>query len=164
MGHARTPTSILFVCLGNICRSPLMEGLARAYCADWPEAPRFDSAGLGDWHAGEAPDPRAIAVARQHGVDIAGLRARAVVAEDFANFGLILCADRDNLATLRRRAPRDGPAELALFLDWAGVRERGDVPDPYTGGIAEFEATFGRIALGAQGVVARLRRASVGAR
>jgi len=129
---AIAPRSVLFVCLGNICRSPLMEGLVRAR---WPRGDtslRLDSAGLGDWHAGEPPDPRAIAIAARHAVDISIQRARPLVAADFARFDLILCADRANLAALHRRAPADARAQIALFLEWAGLG--GEVPDPYTGG------------------------------
>jgi protein-tyrosine phosphatase len=146
---------VLFVCLGNICRSPLMEGLVRAR---WPaDAPPLlvDSAGLGAWHAGQPPDPRAIAVAARHGVDIAAQRARALVADDFRRFELILCADRTNLAELERRRPADAIAHVARFLDHAGIG--GDVPDPYTGGEREFAAVHHLLARGAEALVARLR-------
>src|SRR5689334_16039270 len=133
---------VLFVCLGNICRSPLMEGLARARC----DGVEFDSAGLGPWHAGEPPDPRAIAVAARHGIDIGGQRARQVRAADFTRFDWMLCADRAVLATLRRRAPPGATARTALFLEWCGTAGGGDVPDPYTGGEAEFAAAYALIA------------------
>ena len=148
---------ILFVCLGNICRSPLMEGIVRARWVG-PDPVRLDSAGLGDWHAGEPPDPRAIAVASRHGIDLSGQRARAVVADDFRRFDLILGADRSILAALRQRAPRDARSECALFLDWTGVQVNGEVPDPYTGGESDFEAVFALIARGAAGLLARAAR------
>jgi protein-tyrosine phosphatase len=149
-------TRILFACLGNICRSPLMEGLARAHCADAPGL-QFDSAGVGDWHAGEPPDPRAIAVAARHGVDIRAQRARAVRAADFADFDLILCADRAVLDALRRRAPRGARAELALYLEWSGHARGADVPDPYTGGEREFAAVYALVDAGAEALARRLR-------
>jgi protein-tyrosine phosphatase len=152
---AATPHRMLFVCLGNICRSPLMEGLVRArWPADDP-AWQFDSAGLGSWHAGHPPDLRAIAVAARHAVDISIQRARPVVAADFDRFDLILCADRANLAALRQRAPAEARARIALFLEWAGIG--GEVPDPYTGGEGEFAAVHALVARGADAVVARLR-------
>lgn len=147
---------ILFVCLGNICRSPLMEGLVRAHWTTRRPDTRLDSAGLGDWHAGEPPDPRAIAVAHRHGIDISGQRARALRPDDFHRFDLILCADRSNLMQLRQRSPRDAKAECALFLEWSDVQAGGEVPDPYTGGAGEFEAAFALVEAGALGLVRRL--------
>ncbi len=149
-------TRILFACLGNICRSPLMEGVARARCGV-AAGVEFDSAGVGDWHAGAPPDPRAVAVAARHGVDIRGQRARAVRAEDFMRFDWILCADREVLEALRARAPPESRARLALFLDWTGVAAvPAGVPDPYTGGHAEFDAVYALVAAGADGLAARL--------
>jgi protein-tyrosine phosphatase len=145
---------ILFVCLGNICRSPLMEGLARAQCADAGHG--FDSAGIGAWHAGQPPDPRAIAVAARHGIDIAAQRARQVVAADFTRFDAILAADRSVLAQLHARAPAGASAELALLLEWAGLEPGGDIDDPYTGGEAQFAAAFARIAAATAGLARRL--------
>lgn len=119
-----------------------MEGLARFRWPKGAEAIQFDSAGTGDWHVGNPADPRAIAVARRHGVDISAQRARQIQAEDFERFDLILCADRANLAALHAMAPAGARAELALFLEWAGIAGDGEVPDPYTGGMREFEAVF----------------------
>jgi protein-tyrosine phosphatase len=148
---------ILFACLGNICRSPLMEGVARARCADLAHV-EFDSAGVGAWHAGEPPDPRAIAVAARHGVDIRGQRARAVRAEDFARFDWILCADRAVLAALAARVPDGARARLALYLPWTGVEDAADgVPDPYTGATAAFEAVYALVEAGTHGLASRLR-------
>jgi protein-tyrosine phosphatase len=148
---------ILFTCLGNICRSPLMEGVARARW-DGSATVEFDSAGVGDWHAGEPPDPRAIAVAARHGIDIGGQRARAIRAADYGRFDLILCADRAVLAALRARAPADATAQLALYLPWTGVAAgEAGVPDPYTGGRAEFDAVYALVAAGTEGLAARLR-------
>lgn len=148
---------LLFVCLGNICRSPLMEGIVRAELRKRGRHDQYllDSAGLGAWHAGEMPDPRAMAIARQRGIDISAQRARGLQLRDFQTFDLVLCADRSNLAELRRRAGKDA-AKCALFLDWTGVLAEGEVPDPYTGGAAEFELAYSLIERGAQGLVRRL--------
>jgi protein-tyrosine phosphatase len=137
----RKPLNILFVCLGNICRSPLLEGWARHVAERSGHGSRFafDSAGTGDWHVGQPPDPRAIAAAHRCGIDIAGLRARTVQAGDFSRFELILAADRANLAWLRRRAPAGSRARIELALDWAGSAGE-EVPDPYTGTDADFDA------------------------
>lgn len=150
-------TRLLFVCLGNICRSPLMEGVVRARLAEVGRAQDFhlDSAGLGDWHAGEAPDPRTIVVARRHGIDISAQRARGFVDEDYQRFDRILCADLANLEVLQRRAPANAIAECALFLDWTGVQASGEVPDPYTGTARDFEIAFALIDRGAGGLLKR---------
>ncbi|MGH8028663.1 MAG: low molecular weight protein-tyrosine-phosphatase [Arenimonas sp.] len=148
---------ILFTCLGNICRSPLMEGVARARW-DGATPVEFDSAGVGDWHVGEPPDPRAIAVAARHGIDIGGQRARAVRSNDFTHFDLILCADRSVLSALRARAPAGARARLALYLAWTGVAAgEAGVPDPYAGGRAEFDAVYALVVAGSEGLVAKLR-------
>lgn len=153
-------TDILFVCLGNICRSPLMEGIVRsrwqAQAAPFPVS--FDSAGIGNWHAGQPPDVRAIATARRHGIDISKQRARPLVAGDFQRFDLILCADRSNLDVLQQRLPKNPRAECALFLDWTGARQHGEIPDPYTGDERAFEAVYALIDLAATELVQRLRR------
>jgi len=150
-----TPPHILFVCLGNICRSPLMEGLVRARWTTRPPTLQLDSAGLGDWHAGQPPDPRAIAVAAAHDIDISGQRARLLSVDDYRRFDLILCADRSNLDLLRRRAPSDARAQCALFLDWTGVVAGGEVPDPYTGGPRDFERVFALLDRGARSLALR---------
>lgn len=154
---------LLFVCLGNICRSPLMEGVVRAELRKQGRHDQYvlDSAGLGDWHAGEMPDPRAMAIARQRGIDISMQRARGLVARDFRDFDLLLCADRRNLKELRQRAGTAAD-KCALFLDWTGVLAEGEVPDPYTGGAAEFELAYSLIERGAQGLVQRLEAAGRG--
>jgi len=152
--------AVLFICLGNICRSPLMEGLAHAR---WQAQPSpfpvsFDSAGIGGWHVGQPPDPRAIATARRHGIDISRQRARALVDADFRRFDLILCADRGNLDALKRREPKNSRAQCALFLDWTGARQGGEIPDPYTGDEGAFESVYTLIDIAAAGLVQRLHR------
>ncbi len=154
--------SILFVCLGNICRSPLAEAALRA------EAQRLrldlivDSAGTGNWHAGEAPDPRAQTAARRHGVDISGLRARQVKPADFRRFTHIVALDHDNLADLRRLAPKnesgDATAELSLLLDHVPGREGQSVADPYFGEDDGFDVTWTDVAAGAAALAEKLRR------
>lgn len=137
----KTP-SILFVCLGNICRSPLADGALRRRVRELDLGWTVDSAGTGGWHRGDPPDPRAIAVARAHGVDLSDLRGRQVSAADFDRFDLILAMDHDNLAGLRRIAPVDSPAELSLALDLVPGREGQAVADPYYGDAAGFNATW----------------------
>jgi len=126
---------VLFVCMGNICRSPTAEGVMRRLLRDEGLADQIelDSAGTGGWHAGEPPDPRATEAARRRGIELAGA-ARQVEPEDFERFDLILAMDRDNLAALRRLAPDDAArGKVRLLL---GDR---DVPDPYYGGERGFE-------------------------
>jgi protein-tyrosine phosphatase len=153
----QTPVRLLVVCLGNICRSPMAEGAIRARIEASPLAGRviLDSVGTGPWHVGRPPDPRAIATAARHGVDITGLRGRQLSSDDFARHDWLLCADRSNLREVLARGPAETHSRCALLLDWAGVAN-AEVPDPYTGGAAEFEAVWGMLERAAQGVVARL--------
>lgn len=129
------PCSILFVCLGNICRSPLAEGVFRSVVEKRGYGDRvlIDSAGTGGWHRGSAPDPRSIAIASRHGIDIAGQQARKVRSDDFERFDLILGMDRSNADDLKALAPASARDRVHLFLEFAGGRP-GDVPDPYYGG------------------------------
>ena len=154
------PTRLLMVCLGNICRSPTAEGIVRARVAEAGLADRVtvDSAGTGDWHVDCSPDPRAIATAAGHGVDISHLRGRQLSARDFDEFEWLLCADRSNLRDVRALAP-DAAARsrVQLLLDWAGVEADAEVPDPYTGGADQFEHVWRLLERAADGVVRRLR-------
>lgn len=136
-------TSILFVCLGNICRSPLAEGLMRQTVEHAGAAERFtlDSAGCGGWHSGEQPDRRSIACAARHGLDISVQRARQIINQDFDSFDLILGLDRDNVRHLNRVRPPNAKARVALYLEEA-LGTTKDVPDPYYGSDADFEAVF----------------------
>tara|TARA_R110002167_G_scaffold25057_7_gene87467 strand:- start:2729 stop:3190 length:462 start_codon:yes stop_codon:yes gene_type:complete len=149
--------SVLFVCLGNICRSPLAEAALRA------EAERLrldivvDSAGTGNWHIGDPPDVRAQAVARKHGIDIAGYQGRQVKPADFRRFTHIVALDHDNLANLRRLAPADAVAELSLLLDHVPGREGQPVTDPYFGDDDGFDITWAEVTSAAAGLAARFR-------
>jgi len=149
------------VCLGNICRSPMAEGALRARLEASPVAGQVDvdSAGTGDWHAGEAPDRRAIACARSHGVDIGGQRARQLRAVDFDDYDWLLCADASNLRDVRKLAPAGRRERVVLLLDWAGIEPDGEVPDPYTGGPDDFRQVWRLVDSAAQAVVARLSTA-----
>ncbi len=133
--------SVLFVCLGNICRSPTVEAVARELAKR--EAPelnlQFDSAGTSNYHPGAAPDPRSQRAAMARGYDLSGLRARQVNAVDFQQFDLILGMDAENLSELKRMAPAQLDHKLSRFLDHCPQHAGGDVPDPYYGGPADFE-------------------------
>jgi protein-tyrosine phosphatase len=125
---------ILFVCLGNICRSPTAEGVARHLgLVD------VDSAGTAGYHIGDPPDPRAQRAARARGIDLSGLRARQIERRDFDRFDLLLAMDVNNLAQLERIRPEKSTAELRLFLDFAPHLGLSDVPDPYDGQDRDFE-------------------------
>lgn len=148
--------AILFVCLGNICRSPLAEAALRAEAARAGLVLTIDSAGTGDWHVGRAPDARAQATALRHGSDISGYRARQVGREDFRRFDQIFALDRDNLATLAAIAPADATAALGLLLDLVPGREGESVRDPYYGDAAGFDLTWAEVSAAARAIVARI--------
>jgi protein-tyrosine phosphatase len=150
--------SILFVCLGNICRSPLAEAAMRAEAARPGLDIAIDSAGTGAWHVGNPPDRRAQAVARRHGVDITGYRARQVKPADFRRFTHVFALDPDNLADLRRIAPADATAGLRLLMDMVPGREGTGVNDPYYGVEAGFEVTWADVSAAARAIVASLER------
>ncbi|KFB08639.1 low molecular weight protein-tyrosine-phosphatase [Nitratireductor basaltis] len=135
--------SVLFVCLGNICRSPLAEGVFRDVLDEHGLGDRFrlDSAGTGAWHIGAAPDRRAIAVAARHGVDISGLRGRQVEPADFSRFDHVMCMDARNLRVLRQLSPLNAPTKAHLFMEYAGLGEV-DVPDPFYGSDEGFETVY----------------------
>ncbi len=155
LGSSSTP-SLLFVCLGNICRSPLAEGALRAEAARRGVEMVVDSAGTGNWHAGEPPDERAIAVAARNGVDITALRARQVTRADFARFDHIVALDHDNLKNLRRLAPADATARLSLLLDWVPGREGQGVVDPWFGAAEGFDVTWAEVTAAARPLADRL--------
>jgi protein-tyrosine phosphatase len=150
--------SILFVCMGNICRSPLAEAAFRAEADRLGLDVEVDSAGTGGWHAGEPPDARAIAAARRNGVDIAHLRARKVGRADFDRFDHIVALDEENLADLAALRPAGSRAGLSLLLDHVSGREGTGVADPYYGGDAHFDVAWRDIADGARGLAAALQK------
>lgn len=152
-------TAILFVCLGNICRSPLAEGVFRAVVAEAGREDAFllDSAGTGGWHRGSPPDPRSVAIAARHGIDISGQRARMVAAEDFSRFDLILGMDRSNVADLRRAAGSAAAGRIHGFIDYATGKAR-DVPDPYYGGAEGFAEVYRMIREASEALSERLAR------
>ena len=148
--------SVLFVCLGNICRSPLAELAFGLEAERAGLAVSVDSAGTGNWHVGRPPDPRARTEARRHGHSIDHLRARQVTADDFRRFDHIVALDWQNLADLRGMAPGDAKASLSLLLDHVPGREGEGVFDPYHGDAATFVETRADVTKGARGLVARL--------
>jgi protein-tyrosine phosphatase len=148
--------AVLFVCLGNICRSPLAEAALRSELARIGLKMEVDSAGTGDWHVGEPPDRRAQAVARRHGSEIRAYRARQVKREDFRRFTHIVALDRQNLATLEAMRPADGTAELSLLLDHVEGRKGEAVADPYYGDDAGFEVTWTEVMLGVRALLQAL--------
>lgn len=153
------PIGILMVCLGNICRSPMAEGalLHRLEEAGMAARARVDSVATGVSHIGHAPDERAIVCAARHGIDIAAQRARRLLAEDFDEFDIVLCADRTILHDARMRKPRTSHAQVELLLEWSGVG-RKDVPDPYYGSARDFEQAFRLVDAAALGIVERVRQ------
>lgn len=148
--------SILFVCLGNICRSPLAEAALRAEAERAGLSVTVDSAGTGDWHVGNPPDRRAQATALRHGIDISGYQARQVTPEDFRRFDRIFALDRDNLANLRAMAPADATGSVGLLLDLVPGREGEGVRDPYYGEDDGFETTWADVSAAARAIVAEL--------
>jgi protein-tyrosine phosphatase len=156
------PFKVLFVCLGNICRSPTAEGVMRSLVeAEGMEGEvELDSAGTGAWHVGSAPDRRATAAASAQGVELAG-PARQVTSEDFERFDLIVAMDASNLRDLRALAPsQDGRAKVRLLREFdpasAGGRDL-DVPDPYYGGEDGFGTVFELVRAASQGLLEEIR-------
>ena len=145
--------AILFVCTGNICRSPTAEGVLRKLAREAGIELRIESAGTGDWHVGQPPDQRAQHHARGRGYDLSAQRARQVRAEDFETFDLILAMDRSHLAALRRMCPPQHLAKVRLF------RANMDVPDPYYGGAEGFERVLDLVEEACRDLLHELRKA-----
>ncbi len=150
---------VLFVCLGNICRSPTAEGVFQQAVvrAGLDGRVTIDSCGVGDWHVGKAPDPRSQAAARQRGIEIGHLRARQLKVSDFHEFDYVLGMDRENLAAMRALQPANSQAQVGLLLDYAGLPQ-SDVPDPYYGGDEGFEQVLDLIERASQGLLDELQR------
>jgi protein-tyrosine phosphatase len=155
---ARMTRRILFVCLGNICRSPTAEAVFRDLLAR--EAPgrdvEADSAGTAGEHSGSEPDERSIAAAARRGIDMRGLRARAVSPDDFERFDLLLAMDEQNYRRLRQLAPAGRRDRVRLFLEYAPGLGRREVPDPYSGGKEGFEEVLDLVEAAARGLLAAL--------
>lgn len=149
--------SVLFVCLGNICRSPLAEGIFRHHVEKAGRGEEFhiDSAGTGGWHAGDPPDPRSVEVAALNGIDISGQRARQFVLPDFDRFDLILGMDRNNVGRILQRAPEGARSKVHLFSNFASGAEK-DVPDPYYGGPEGFQNVYQMLSTGCASVLEKL--------
>jgi protein-tyrosine phosphatase len=145
---------ILFVCLGNICRSPTAEGVFRKLATQAGLAIHVDSAGTGDWHVGAPPDPRAIEAAAARGYDIGALRARQASLQDFGRFDLIVAMDKKNRAALSRMRPDGNETPVRLMLDFAGYSD-AEVPDPYLEG--GFDRVITLIEAASRGLVAELK-------
>jgi protein-tyrosine phosphatase len=150
---------VLFVCLGNICRSPTAEGVFRSVVERVGLAARvrIDSAGTGDWHVGRPPDRRAVAAARERGYELGHLRARQVRRSDFAEFDWILAMDRSNLAALRSLRPRAYGGHLGLFLELAPDLGVAEVPDPYGGGAPDFTRVLDLVEHASASLLTRLQ-------
>ena len=153
-------SSILFVCLGNICRSPLMAAVARQRFADAGLSVAVDSCGTGGWHVGQGADPRSIRVAEEAGYSLRDHRVRQLAADDFSRFDAILAMDDDNLALLREHSPVDDKDRVSLFLDAAGLDPYVPpiVPDPYYEDLDAFRHVLKLAEQGVDGLIGRLRR------
>lgn len=152
--------SMLFVCLGNICRSPLVAAVARRRFAESGRSVAVDSCGTGDWHVGEGADSRSIEVAEAAGYSLRGHRVRQLRADDFTRFDWLLAMDQDNLAVLKRHCPDGCQDRLHLFLDAAGVGAALPVPDPYQGDLDDFRAVLTLAEQGVDGLLRRLQQPS----
>ncbi|WP_300454223.1 low molecular weight protein-tyrosine-phosphatase [Accumulibacter sp.] len=158
---ARQRIRILFVCMGNICRSPLAEAVTRGMAQRQGLAAMLevDSAGThGHYHAGETPDPRAQRVAAKRGYDLSGIRARPVIEADFERFDRLLAMDEANLSALRRQCPDASRTKLGLFLDYAEGLGVAEIPDPYYGAESGFERVIDLCELAGRGLLAACAR------
>ena len=153
-------TRILFVCMGNICRSPTAEAVTSKFILNsrLESIIKVDSAGTHGYHIGEPPDPRSCEGAMKRGIDLSGLRARKVVPEDFERFDLLLAMDHVNLALLKRSARPEHHAKLGLFMSYASRFDTDDVPDPYYGGEQGFELVLDMAEDAARGLIEALQR------
>jgi protein-tyrosine phosphatase len=148
--------NLLFVCMGNICRSPVAEYVVRSEFARAGLDVAVASAGTGPWHLGKPADARSVASAAVHGYDLSAHRARQVQREDFSRYDLVLAMDRQNLADLLARCPPDRADRVALFLPFAEVAATAEVPDPYYGGPEDFDRVIELARAGARGLARKL--------
>lgn len=151
---------VLFVCMGNICRSPTAEAVFRHYVekAGLLEHIQIDSAGTLDYHIGDAPDARAQRAAKQRGYDMSNLRGRQIEAQDFFHFDYVLAMDNINLVTLERLRPSSAQSHLGLFLEFAERHDEWEVPDPYYGGADGFERVLDMVEDAADGLLRHIRQ------
>jgi protein-tyrosine phosphatase len=151
---------VLFVCMGNICRSPTAQGAFESVVgeADLSGHIEIDSAGTHAYHVGEGPDRRAIKAASRRGIDLGGQRARRVEKADFAYFDYVLAMDSSNLDDLLSMCPTQHRAKVRLFLEFADDPVQQDVPDPYYGGGQGFERVLDLVEAGSRGLLADIRR------
>jgi len=156
--------NVLFVCLGNICRSPTAEGIFTKLVQDegLGKRIRIDSAGTHAYHVGNPPDARAQAAARKRGVELADLRARKVLAEDFEVFDYVLAMDLNNYEDLSEICPPGQEQKLSLFLEFAPDADVREVPDPYYGGATGFERVLDLVEQAAHGLLDDIRRRHLG--
>lgn len=157
MSDKKEKVSVLFVCMGNICRSPTAEGVFRHHVAEagLVEQIFIDSAGTHAYHVGNPPDRRASAAAQRRGISLVGLRARRVREDDFERFDYIVAMDEDNVAYLKDEAPVEHHSKLRLFLEFSSGRER-EVPDPYYGGASGFERVLDLVEDASRGLLETL--------
>lgn len=158
--EATASRRVLFVCMGNICRSPTAEGVFRKLLAE--QAPELDvaidSAGTHGYHSGATPDPRACRAAERRGIDLKGLRARRVTEQDFAQHELVLAMDEQNMEFLLELCPPEYRHRVKLFMEFAPHLERREVPDPYYGGATGFEHVLDLVEEAAAGLLEYLRK------
>ena len=152
--------NVLFVCMGNICRSPTAQGVFERLVADngLAAAIQVDSAGTHAYHIGEKPDERASAAALKRGVDLSTQRARRVSPDDFLVFDYIVAMDSSNFGDLASKCPTGHDSKLRLFMDFASDIEANEVPDPYYGGSTGFERVLDLIEVAAAGLLAEIRQ------
>ena len=151
---------ILFVCMGNICRSPTAHGVFANLVAqaNLQNLITVDSAGTHAYHIGEAPDPRTQQAAQSRDIDLSNLKARKIVDSDFAEFDYILAMDQANLQNLQAVAPKTSSARVQLFMDYAQRWQEREVPDPYYGGAQGFERVLDMVEDAAEGLLLHLRQ------
>lgn len=151
---------VIFICMGNICRSPTAEAVFRRYVAreGLADSIHIDSAGTHDYHIGDAPDARTQRVASQRGYDMSQLRGRQVEEVDFAHFDYVLAMDEANLSILKRLRPSDTKCHLGLFLEFAEHHAEREVPDPYYGGAQGFEHVLDLVEDAANGLLNHIRQ------
>ena len=152
----QTP-ALLFVCLGNICRSPLAEGAMRLAAEQAGLAVEIDSCGTAAYHVDAPPDPRSIATAADYGIDISGLRGRQLQVADFTRFHRIFAMDHQNLRNIERVRPAGASAQISLLMDVVAGREGAAIADPYYGGEERFEDTWEDVWSAAQALVEQMK-------